>query len=130
MTRILAARYVLAVPDAAATGQFFCDVLGFDLHRAQPPGWCFVERDGCVVMLGSCPDALHPSELGDHSYFAFIQVDDVDALHSELGSRGLHAPAPRTKPWGVREIVVSTPDGHRITFGQLVATNQGGVTGG
>ena len=27
---------------------------------------------------------------------------------------------PATKPWGMREFTLQTPDGHRMTFGSLV----------
>jgi hypothetical protein len=29
-----------------------------------------------------------PGEIGDHSYFAYITVDDVDALHREFDAKG------------------------------------------
>ena len=39
------------------------------------------------------------SELGDHSYVAYINVDDIDGLYTELASRGaaIRTP-PVTKP--------------------------------
>ncbi len=73
-----------------------------------------------MVMLGSCPDDLPPSQLGCHSYFAYLVVDDVDTLHQELAERGLQTKAPDAKPRGMRELVVRTPNGHGITFGQGV----------
>jgi hypothetical protein len=62
-------------------------------------------------MLGHYPDALSPREVGDYSYRAYLAVDDVDAI---ILSR------PECKPWGMREIAVATPDGHRIMLGQSV----------
>jgi uncharacterized glyoxalase superfamily protein PhnB len=59
------------------------------------------------------------ADLGDHSYFAYLTVDDVDALHAEFVGRGaiiLHAASD--KPWGQREMAVATPDGHRMMFAQ------------
>ena len=71
------------------------------------------------MMLGHCPDALRPHEIGDHSYFAYITVDDVDALHREFDAKGaLILRSPESKPWGKREMAVATPDGHRIMFAQ------------
>lgn len=72
-------------------------------------------------MLGRCPDALSPRDIGDHSYFAYILVDDVDALHAEFVGKGaLILRAPEDKPWGRREMAIATPDGHRMMFGQSI----------
>jgi catechol 2,3-dioxygenase-like lactoylglutathione lyase family enzyme len=118
--KILFTSYVLAVPDADATAQFFIDKLGFSSQKVIPNQWHFVVREGCRVMLGSCADAIPPADLGDHSYFAYFNVDDIDAFYEEVRSRGLSVDAPKTKPWSMREVAIKTPDGHRMTFGQEV----------
>ena len=108
--------YVLAVPDVAATAAWWVDRMGFSLWM-EPEGWKFVRRGGCSIMLGQCPDAIHPAKLGDHQYFAYVELDDVDAYHAEITANGVDtAQAPMDKPWGMREMPVSTPDGHRIMF--------------
>jgi uncharacterized glyoxalase superfamily protein PhnB len=49
---------------------------------------------------------------------AYITVADVDLLYAELSDRGARIAAPpKTKPWGMREFALQTPDGHRMTFG-------------
>jgi uncharacterized glyoxalase superfamily protein PhnB len=97
---------------------YWCDVLGFKIQFSNE-GWTFVGRDVCQVMLGECPNAIAPSDLGDHSYFGYINVSDVDAYYDEIKSRGaLVASPPSDKPWGMREIWVKTPDGYRLRFGQ------------
>ena len=118
---IVSARYVLAVPDAAASASWWVEVMGFEL-QFEVEGWRFVGRDGCRIMLGSCPDDLRPAELGSHSYFAYLVVDDVDAFHTEIASRSALVRSPPTdREWGMREMAVQTPDGHRLTVGQPVA---------
>lgn len=118
MPRLLRNHYVLAVPDAATTAEFFIDVLGFVAVPVGDEGWRFVRRDGCMVMLGSCPDAIHPRDLGDHSYFGYLVVDAVDAYHREVSARAAAGvSAVEDKPWGMREFSVRTPDGHRIMVG-------------
>ncbi len=89
MTTIKKHHYVLAVPDAARTAEFFVRQLGFEVVPVDDPGWRFVSRDGLMIMLGSCPDAIKPADLGDHSYFAYFVVDDVDAFDDEIRSRGI-----------------------------------------
>ncbi len=70
-------------------------------------------------MLGECPDAIPPADLGDHQYFAYIYLDDLDAYYAEIRDKGVDIIAgPEDKPWGMREMVVRTPDGHRVMFGE------------
>lgn len=108
-------RYVIAVPDLARSARFYGDVLGFDVREVGDPGWRFFVRDGCVIMAGECPDALPPAELGDHSYFAYLEVDDVDRWHAELRAKGVEVVKQlRSEPWGMREFGIRTVDGHRI----------------
>ena len=117
--KIEANHYVLAVPDAERTAQFFVSALGFERVPVPDPGWRFVRKDSCMIMLGSCPDAAAPSSLGDHAYFGYLVVADVDAYHRHLVSRGVAVMAPPAdRPWGMREMPVRTPDGHRIMLGQ------------
>ena len=111
--------YVLAVPDLARSGAFYRDALGFDVQDVGDPGWRMFSRDGCRILAGECPDAIPPAELGDHSYFAYLVVDDVDAYHNRVLSYG--APlikALKDEPWGMREFGLRTVDGHRIMIGQ------------
>lgn len=113
-------RYVIAVPDLARTAAYYRDVLGFAVHDMGDPGWCWLERDACVIMAGECPDALAPAALGDHSYFAYVALDEgLDALHAEYAARGADfIKPPRDEPWGMREFGVRSVDGHRLMFGQ------------
>lgn len=115
--RVVAQHHVLAVPDIAATARWWIEVMGFEPWM-EPPGWRFLRRGACSLMLGECPDAIAPADLGDHQYFAYVELDDVDAYHAEIVARGAAAPAPQDRPWGMREMPVATPDGHRIMFGQ------------
>ncbi|MGC3964479.1 MAG: bleomycin resistance family protein [Rhodocyclaceae bacterium] len=113
--------YVLAVPDLARTADYFHNVLGFTREWQDGDNWQALARDGVRVMLGHCPDALPPRDLGDHSYFAYLHVDDIDALHTELLGRGaLIRQSPTDKPWGMREMALETPDGHRLMVGQEI----------
>lgn len=109
--------YVLAVHDVERSLRHYVDVLGFSELRIDAPGWRFVERGPVRIDMGECADALAPSRLGDHSYFARIFVDDLDAYHREIAPRGADIMSgPADRPWGLREMAVRTVDGHRIMF--------------
>lgn len=120
MPAILQNHHVLAVPDRHASARFFVDTLGFRVVN-EPPGWVFVARDNCMLMLGECPDAIPPAELGDHSWFTYLRVDDADAFHAQVVSSGVQPLSPiQDKPWGLREFSVRTPEGFRITIGHII----------
>ena len=126
MPTILQNHYVLAVPDVHASAAFFVDALGFTIVQ-EPPGWVFVKRDNCMIMLGECPDAIPPAQLGDHSYFAYLRVDDADAFLAQVTAAGVQPHHPiADKPWGLREFGVRTPDGHRIMIGHVLGGGDAG----
>lgn len=111
--------YVLAVPDLEKSGKFYRDVLGFAVHDIDDPGWRMLVNGNCCIMIGHCPDAIPPSELGDHSYFGYFIVDDVDRYYDRVVASGTEIiKALQNEPWGMREFGLRTVDGHRIILGQ------------
>jgi len=118
---LLESRTVLAVRDLRASTKFYLDVLGFqrDFGSESDELWAFLSRGNFKVMLGECPDERPASELGCHSYVAYIVVDGVDELHQEVAARvAAIISQPTSQPWGLREFAIRTPDGHRMTFGE------------
>ena len=121
MATILQNHYVLAVHNVSASAKFYVDVLGFKIVN-EPPGWIFVRKDNCMIMLGECPDDMHPSELGCHNYFAYLRVADADTYYNHLQAKGADLLSSiQDKPWEMREFAVRTVDGHRITIGHSLA---------
>jgi uncharacterized glyoxalase superfamily protein PhnB len=121
MARIVNSRCVLAVRDLNVSTQYYTDVLGFTEDPIRAGGWSFLTRDAFRVMLGECPDERPASELANHSYVAYWNVEGVDDLYRELAAKGaILSSAPEDKPWGLREFGLRTPDGHRITCGELI----------
>ncbi|CAN5412853.1 VOC family protein [soil metagenome] len=118
--KIVHTRHVLAVKDLAVSAAYFIDKLGFE-RDFTAPGWEFLSFGEFKVMLGECADEMTAEATGNHSWFAHALVENVDEVYRELNDRGgkiLSAIA--NKPWGIREFSVVTPDGHRISFGQLI----------
>jgi len=117
-------RYVIAVPDLVRSTAYYRDVLGFELEWQDVPGWRLFTRGACVIMAGECADALPAGELGDHSYFAYIEVNGIASFHADLVSRGVEVTKPlRDEPWGMREFGIRTIDGHRMMFGEPQSTD-------
>src|SRR5687767_6729200 len=113
-------RYVLAVKNLKASAEFYKDQLGFQTIW-EGDGWHFVSRDAVNIMLGECPDDKPAFEIQCHSYFAYLDVENVDELYDELKSASVEILSKlENKPWGQREFSIRTIDGHRITLGEAV----------
>ena len=111
--------FVLAVRDLQESADYYRDVLGFSIHEIGDDGWRMFERDSCRIMAGHCPDSIPAIDLGDHSYFAYWILDDIEDYYSELIANNADITKPlRDEPWGMREFAIQTKDGHRIMFGQ------------
>lgn len=118
MPEITKVRFVLAVLDLGKSTRYYTSVLGLTIDF-EPPGWSFLSRGSFRVMLGECTGAMPPADLGDHSYYGYITVDDIDALYAEYQQSGTQfTQALASKPWGMREFGIRTIDGHRLMFGQ------------
>ena len=121
MAKIVNSRCVLAVRDLEISTRYYMDVLGFRKDPIDAQGWSFLTRDSFRVMLGECADERPAGELGNHSYFAYWNVEGVDDLFRELEAKGaLVSSPPANKPWGLREFLLRTPDGHRIVCGETI----------
>lgn len=119
-SKIVGTRYVLAVKDLAKSAQYYEEVLGFRTWWSGE-GWHFLQRDKFMVMLGECADDRSAFETRNHSYFAYIEVENIDALYLELLSKNVDIQSGvANKPWGQREFAIQTIDGHRITFGEAI----------
>ncbi len=101
---------------------FYIDWLGFEVvfeHRFGPefPLYLAVRRGACELHIsGHHGDATPGSALR-------IEVDDLDALHAELGARDYPnlRPGIEEMPWGFREMRLTDPFGNRLVICQRVA---------
>src|SRR5579871_5057917 len=118
MPKLCKPRFVIAVPDLKTSAAFYRDVLGFEINEIGDPGWRVYTSGECTIMAGECRDAIPPRQLGDHSYFAYLEVEGIDSFYASLQERGARiGKTLRDEPWGMREFSVVTADGHRIMFG-------------
>ena len=121
MPAISKSNFVIAVPDLKASAAFYRDILGFTIHTIPDPGWLFYTSGNCTIMAGECPNAIPPRKLGDHSYFAYLQIEDIDSFYDFVRTAGVEiGKSLRDEPWGMREFGLVTSDGHRIMFGSPV----------
>ncbi len=112
--------YVLAVPDLARSSAFYRDVLGFEIHEMTSGRLLYVSGS-CRIMAGECRDAMPARDTGDHSYFGYLVVDDVDEYHRRVAAASAEIVKPlRDEPWGMREFGLRTVDGHRLMIASPV----------
>jgi catechol 2,3-dioxygenase-like lactoylglutathione lyase family enzyme len=122
-SKIVGTRYVLAVKDLKKSAEYYKSKLGFTTLW-DGEGWHFLEREKFIVMLGECPDEKAALEIGDHSYFAYIDIENIDSLYEEYIFKNVEVLSQvENKPWGQREFSIRTIDGHRITFGERIKVN-------
>jgi uncharacterized glyoxalase superfamily protein PhnB len=103
---------ILCVHDVDASIAYYTETLGFTDHWCwgDPTAFGGVRRDGFEIFF--CKDGQ-----GSPGTWMSIWVDDVDAFHQDLQARGADIRQPPTNfDWGVRELNVADPDGHRIRF--------------
>jgi hypothetical protein len=106
---------------------FFRDLLGFtELIHARD--YAYLEREGAGIRIWGHPEPeLAPR--GNRSFRYYIDVKDVEAVYAELKPkldklppRDVHGPAD--KPYGQRELLILSPDGDLICFGQEIFPSQ------
>jgi hypothetical protein len=56
---------------------------------------------------------MPPPDLGSYDCFGYLGIDDISALHTEITARGAACTEPANRPYGMREVVVRTVEGHR-----------------
>jgi uncharacterized glyoxalase superfamily protein PhnB/N-acetylglutamate synthase-like GNAT family acetyltransferase len=108
---------ILYSSDVVASIRYYTEVLGFKNSWTwdEPAGFGGV--DLADVRIYFCKDGQgHPGT------WLAINIDDVDAYHKLISSRGAQIiNPPESYPWGMREMLVADPDGHRIRFGQGIS---------
>ncbi len=133
MPTISSTMYVIAVKDLKRTAEFYKRAMGFTVREIGDDGWRMFVKDQCRIMAGHCPDAVPAGELGDHSYFAYLNVEEIDAYFAQVAQTieqngGKILKPPRDEPWGMREFALQTIDGHRIMLGHDLKGNSGNST--
>ena len=119
--------FVLAVPDCHATAEFLIANLGFETVWQLPGMWHTVANGSCEIRMGSCPDAQDPDTLGDHRYFAYLTLTDLEPVLPGLRAAGALLREPTDEPWGMREVPIKLPTGHRLMLAMKIGGEGEGV---
>lgn len=113
---------ILYSTDITRSIAYYVDVLGFE-HKWEwdsPPTFGGVSKDG--VELFFCKDGQgHPGT------WLSIFISDTDEYYETIKAKGAKIiQSPQTYEWGIREMLVEDPDGHKIRFGHAAARNRNG----
>ncbi|MBP0002536.1 MAG: bleomycin resistance family protein [Cyanobacteria bacterium SBC] len=114
---------ILNVKDIANSISYYVSVLGFkkDWDWGDPPTFASVSRDDIGIFL--CQGSQ-----GQSGMWISIFVDDVDALYEEYKTKGaVIRQAPTNFPWGMREMNIEDPDGHRLRIGSETSESGEGI---
>ena len=115
---------ILNVSNMQNSLAYYVEKLGFKIawQWGDPVGFACVARDG--VELFMCEGAQ-----GAGAVWLSVFVDDVDSLHNDYLQRGVNIIQPPTNfPWGVREMNIEDPDGHRLRIGCESTAESDGVS--
>jgi uncharacterized glyoxalase superfamily protein PhnB len=113
MPRLHAVVPILNVKNVPASIAYYVEVLGFE----RPWGWGEPATFGGVRTHGDHEIQFCQDCQGNPGTWLSVWVDDVDALHTRFAAAAVDIrQEPTTFPWGVRELNVADPDGHRIRF--------------
>lgn len=136
------------VADMQKSMTFYRQQLGFELSECWPneqdPKWASLHLDGQVVMIGQAmPAAVCEQMHGDNKaagkfwgrqatlftepahgagVVCYFHVADPDAYAATLQDRGVQLALPPTSQfYGLRDFVVTDPDGYVLTFYKPIA---------
>src|SRR5437016_2101739 len=101
---------ILNVADMAVSLRYYIDVLGFQNASWGSEDFTLVKRDSAGIYLCRAGQ-------GHAGTWAWIGVENVEALYQEYQAAGAKIRhAPENYPWAC-EMKVEDPDGHVLRFG-------------
>lgn len=108
-----------AVKDMACSIEFY-KKLGFELLYG---GDC---AEFSSLRAGQAFVNLIASSGYEHRWWGRVifRVDDVDAHYRALRAQGLELHVPKDAPWGERFFHVTDPDGHELSFAELLSARR------
>jgi uncharacterized glyoxalase superfamily protein PhnB len=104
---------ILYSDDILRSIKYYKEVLGFKEH------WCWGEEPtfGGVVD-GDTTIFFCRGDQGHKGTWLALNVDDVDKYYEAIKAKGaVILSEPDTKPWFMREMLVTDPDGHMLRIG-------------
>lgn len=118
---------LLLVFDMPRSIRFYRDILGFEIIEKAGPGddcgWALLALGNVELMLNetyekgerpSEPDLARVSAHGDTALF--FGCEDLDEAFRYLRAEGVEAKEPVVRPYGMKQLYVTDPDGYTLCF--------------
>ncbi|NUR90959.1 MAG: VOC family protein [Nonomuraea sp.] len=111
---VLSSRVLLRPVDPARSRRFYADTLGLAVYREfgppDEPGVVFFLGQGFLEVAGRSEAPAQAAGLS-----IWVQVRDVRHEERRLREAGVTVlRAPELEPWGLVEMWIADPDGHRL----------------
>ena len=118
---------ILLVSDMQVSLSYYRDQLGFSdgesLH-GDPPSFAILRRGPVHIMLAHAPEGttITPNwQLREKTSTVYVWVNDARAIYDEFLKKGVEIDFTLYEaPHGCLEFGVSDPDGHDISFGEVL----------
>ena len=107
---------ILYSSDVSKSLTYYVEILGFENRWdwGNPPTFGGVSKDAVEIFF--CEKGQ-----GNPGTWISVMIDNVDEFYERIRARGAKIlNAPESMEWGMREMLVEDPDGHKIRFGQPV----------
>ncbi|MFF4604790.1 VOC family protein [Streptomyces sp. NPDC001339] len=120
MVHVLSSRMLLRPSDPERSRTFYGEALGLEIYREFGTG----SERGTVYFLGGgfLEVSGRAAEPPADTLRLWLQVADVAAAHEELLARGVEVLRPPVRePWGLIEMWIADPDGHRVVLVEIPA---------
>lgn len=116
-SRITKSSSRLAVADVARSCTFYKEVLGFEVATTtgDPLNFALLTKDDVTLGLVFTDRSVLATSFAA-VFFDVTSIDEIVAgceIHA-----GVIVQRPTKRPWGIVDIVVVDPDGHKIAFGE------------
>ncbi|MEU2603304.1 VOC family protein [Streptomyces albus] len=120
MVQVLSSRVLLRPADPERSRVFYGETLGLQISREFGTG---PERGTVYFLGGGFLEVSGRSEgPATDALRLWLQVPDVTAAHEELRATGVEILRPPVRePWGLAEMWIADPDGHRIVLVEVPA---------
>ncbi|MFD9814689.1 VOC family protein [Streptomyces sp. NPDC059080] len=120
MVQVLSSRVLVRPVDPERSRAFYGEALGLEIYRefgAGPErGTVYFLGGGFLEVSGRSDGAPGPT------LQLWLQVADVATAHRTLTARGVEILRPPVRePWGLIEMWIADPDGHRLVLVEVPA---------
>lgn len=118
---------LIQVFDMNVSLDFYCNILGFELHRKAGPdqdtGWAWLKKGNIELMLNTAyetpfrPPVPDPARMAaHHDTCIYMGCLNIEETYHYLISRGISLNPPATTHYGMKQLYLQDPDGYHLCF--------------